>query len=691
MYEGGRQGTQNQSKTEETLTIDTEGTLDNIWGLSLCGEDGIGVVVRAEDTWKVKYRIESAKEIILHNALWDFDILQKLGLDISWNQISDSMLMAYLLPWLPRALKPLMYKLTGLEQESYETTIGPADKQVARSYLEKIIGARPCPKCLGKGEVDEPYKRNPEKFKRVKCPSCAGDGTGWPQPAPRLLFDNTMSGRVYKPRSLGRTVRAALERDTDLRSCWESVDSEIRNVVEGELGRMSEASLDDIPLEKAVHYSGMDAVGTRAVSIELKKMLKEHQLERVYEIDKSILPIIHRMHNNGILIDREYFAKLGEDFGHQQMGIMDKLSGIAGGNLNPGSPVQVAALFYGKLRLKAPRGSRSTDDKTMQALKIKYSKQENVVECIDLINDYRELGKLIGTYVEPLPLAADENDRVHTQFLLHVTTSGRLSSRNPNLQNQPTRTDRGKLIRKGFIAKPGCSLVSVDLDQIELRVTAHLSEDENMIDVFVNSRDIHRSTASLIYGKPESEITIQERLLSKTMNFLILYGGGPSKLNKELSLMGINTSIDECVGYINGWFKAYPSIRQYMDRCYEQAEKLGYVECLFGRRRYLPGVHSTIEKIREESKRWATNHPAQATAAAVLKLWMADVDRNVLPQIQGYCEPLLTVHDEIIFEVEQGLEQQLIDLTVKSANNIVDFLVPIGAKGAYAQDWGGLK
>lgn len=720
------------------IASDTEGSVEHPWGLSVSNAAGMALVAQQSD-WS------HADTVVMHSALHDIPVYEALKSLVDVDKVHDTMLLAYLQPWLPRGLKPLAFKLCGMEMNSYEEIISEAEAKISKGYLQKVLDYKQCQKCKGASEIEVPFKvrkkctacagtgkqhlqsvggtsSNTEadgwfgegahnttdvcrtcegsgKYlptRTTKCDECSGDGTTWPRPEPQLVFNDDGSAKVYKPRSIGRGIRSILERGDRFREGWLSVDETVRKTVEGELGGLREATLDDVePRKKAVDYSARDADATLRVWNVLAPQVRAAGLWNVYEMDRGIIPIIDRMHRNGILIDKEYFHGLSKQFGEEQEKVIDSLSRIVGHRFNPSSPKQVSSLLYEDLKLKPIRNQTGTDEKTLEAIKIKYRDREDVQLVVDHITDYRELTKLKGTYTDALPLQAKEDGRIHTQFLLHVTTSGRLASRDPNIQNQPTRTDRGKLIRKGFIAKEGCNLVSVDLDQVELRVVSHLAEEANMIEIFQTGKDIHRATASLIYAKPMEEISTQERLLSKTINFGILYGMSAKRLYNELSLLGINVTLDDCIGFINDWFRAYPGIKEYMDRCHSQAKDMGYVECLFGRRRYLPGVWSAIDRTREESLRWAGNHPVQATAAGLLKLWMRRVWDEVLPRIrmesQSYVEPLATVHDELIFECQTGLEAQLITLVVQEALNCANLLVPISAKGGYGRDWSCLK
>jgi len=677
------------------VAVDTEGSVSQPWGLSISAEEGRAFVLRGSEDSPAKDAIRQAfrERVVMHNALYDIPVLEALHTPVPLDRVEDTMLLAYLLPHLPRGLKPLAFKLFGIKQPHYENVVKEAEEKICREYLQLVL-KNICILCSGTGEELVPYKRQPAKLKSQKCSVCGGDGTGWPLPAPKLVFDNNGVGRVTKPRSIGRIVRGLLERGTGLREGWTSIDNTLRSTVEDHIGRMREVTLDDVPLETAVNYSAADADITLRTFNKLAPIVRREGLWNVYQIDKGIIPIIDRMQRNGILIDKEHFKNLEVQFRGEQEELSKKLTILAGKPINPASPLQTAEFIYDILKVKTLHGKRSTDEKTLETLKIKNVRRADVREAVDIITDYRELSKLLGTYVETLPGYADVNGWIHTRFLLHVTHTGRLASRDPNLQNQPTRSERGRLIRKGFIPRPGCRLVSVDLDQIELRVAAHLSQDQNMIDVFCTGKDIHRATASLIYNKPMELITTQERLLSKTINFLIMYGGGAGKLNSELALLGITTTKDECVDYINNWFEAYPGVRDYIDRCHTQAESVGYVEDLFGRRRYVQGVWSCVDRVREESRKWAANMPVTSTAAGLLKIWLKRIMDNVLPEYweKGvYCEPLLTVHDEVILETQEGVEDEVIQRVVYEAAQSMELSVPIAAKGSSAYDWAALK
>lgn len=665
--------------------VDTEGSRTLPWGLSFATHHRMGAVVRVGKPLPIFNRV------VMHNSLYDLPVLRAMGIDVDPDHVEDSMIAAYVLSYPAKGLKTLAYRLCGMEMEDYSDIIKDADEALAKEYLTRVAAAY-CPTCKGEGEVGEPHKRqskrtrdglDPVKYKRVRCPDCQGDCTRWPLPTPQLVFGDDFCGRLYKPRSCGRSVRQALVRGTDLRATWSALDESIRAAPERELGPLRPVTLDDVqPPERAIRYSARDADATIRVWDKLRAELDADNLWDIYHVDMGIVPIIDRMQTNGILIDKDHLAKLKIELEHKNLSLVDSIYNLTNQFINPLSHLQVAKLL----------GVDDTNEKTLEAFKIR-TKDDNLRTLVDLILDYREGAKMVGTYCQPLQAWADRDSRIHTTFVLTGTLSGRLASKNPNLQNIPARSELGKRIRGAFIARPGCTLVSVDLDQIELRVGAHLAADQNMLDIFRSGKDIHAATASLVYRKPLEEVTQDERRASKTVNFGVFYGMSARRLQNELALMGIVYSTAECDEIIASWFRAYPGIRNYMARCHSEARTRGYVSSLLGRRRYLPGVHSKIPQIREESLRWSVNHPDQATAAEILKLWMRRVWEIVLPDLQrhGHCEPLLTVHDELIFEVEAGMEELVIAMVAAAAQDTMKLLVPIAAKGKCGQTWASME
>lgn len=560
-----------------------------------------------------------------------------------------------------------------------------------------------CKTCKGKGKVKDESQEYPvcetcsgtgyqSKFKRVKCEQCSGDGTGWSLPECQLTFNDDFTPRLYQPQSIGRILRRLCDGESGYRKGWRDLRSRIGSTtdyIEQRVGRMPETTLDDVNYAKAIHYSAQDADGTLRVYNKLQPRITEMGLEQAYAIDKGIIPIIDRMHTNGILINRDHFRDLEHKFTLEQQNVQQELFDTVGNYFNPNSQdqvqVQLARLGY--------EGLDSTDERTLQTISIN-CENLNTKKVIDLILEHRELGKMLSTYVIPIQQQADKHDRVHTTFIITGPATGRLASKNPNLQNIPSRTERGRLIRQGFIAREGCVLLSCDLDQIELRVGAHISQDPNMIDNFLRGLDPHTATAAKIFKVAYDEVdSMLHRYPAKTINFGVFYGMSAGKLQSELALNNFFITMEEAKSFIREWFEAYPMVRTFMGNVHAEVRVNGYVRSLFGHIRYLPNVHSKDNRIREDALRQAVNTPIQGTAGELLKIAKANIWKRTMPDVQrmGYFEPLLTVHDELIFEVEEGLADMAGAMVSFEMANAAKLLVPLAAKAKSAKTWAELK
>src|SRR6185436_10245747 len=286
-----------------------------------------------------------------------------------------------------------------------------------------------------------------------------------------------------------------------------------------------------------------------------------------------------------------------------------------------------------------------------------------------LILQHRELHKLKGTYIDALPQLVGSDGRVHTTFNQAVAATGRLSSSDPNLQNIPIPTQTGREIRKAFIADEGSVLLSADYSQVELRILAHISQDESLIETFRSGADIHRATASGMFNIPEEELTAEQRRAAKTINFGVLYGMSAFRLSNELSI-----STAEAKAWIEAYFARYPKIQEYLDRTLEEARSTGKVTTLFGRVRYIPEIHNRSFTVRGNAERMAINAPIQGTAADILKLAMIALDERLDP---GLARMLLTVHDEIVIEVREAEAERVAGIVKETMETIFPLAVPL--------------
>jgi len=679
------------------MAIDTEGYPTNPWGLSWSTNHGEGFVLTHNNfnKWLIP-----PEKIIFHNALWDLKVLRGMGIEIPHNKIEDTMLISHLLCVEPKKLKALAYREAGMEMEEYKEVIKEADERVSRNYLERVYSSSLCSECGGRGESTRPWKRNPNKFTKEKCKRCDGDGTTLPKPESQLVFNSDFTAKLYTPESTGRRLRAFLSSNNNYRDRWYGLSSNIRSSIEVSFGQFPEVSLDDVePKERAINYSARDADATLRVYHKLRPRITEMGLEKAYEIDLGCIPIIDRMHQNGILIDKQYFRDLDAKFEKEQYLVLQKMYDEVGVYFSPTSPPQMKRELA-KLGIK---NLDSTNERTLQLLKIQ-TDNPKVKSLIDLGLEYRELSKMRGTYTYRLINEADENSRIHTTFILsaqegedsaEAPSTGRLSSRNPNLQNIPVGQGRGEMIRAGFIAKLGCSLLSVDLSQIELRVGAHLAHERNMIEAFKSGKDLHTFTASKMFNVPYDQVDKKKhRYPAKSINFGIFYGMSEYRLQSELAVEGIIISLEEAREFIKAWFSIYPGINEYMHNVQAEARQNYFVRTMFGRIRYLPNVHSKDPRAREEALRQAGNHPVQGSSGDILKIAMANIHKKVYPEFKAMnkCfEPLLSIHDEIIFEVDDEIAELASAMVAYEMEHAVELDVPLLSSHVIAKDWSKLK
>ena len=358
---------------------------------------------------------------------------------------------------------------------------------------------------------------------------------------------------------------------------------------------------------------------------------------------------------------------------------MAAMAGMVGEAFNPASPLQLSRILFEVLHLpttgiKRGKNGFSTAADALEKLR----GQHPLIEAIEA---YREVAKLLSTYILPLPLAADHEERVHTTFHQALAATGRLSSTDPNLQNIPIRSELGRKIRKGFIAKPGYVLLSCDYSQIDLRVAAALAQDEAMLKVFSEGGDVHRSTAAAMWQTPLDQVTTDQRRAAKAVNFGVLYGQGAFGLSE-----GAGVSFGEAKDFIARYFAAYPRLKRYLEEVKERAREQGYAETIFGRRRPIAELLSSMPAVRAAGERMAINMPIQGTAADVLKLAMIEVEAK-LPEWSSTAKMVLQVHDELVFEV---LEEEVRTLAPK-LQTCMETVANIGVKlsvGAKAgKDW----
>ncbi len=428
-------------------------------------------------------------------------------------------------------------------------------------------------------------------------------------------------------------------------------------------------------------YACEDADVTLKLYHILKDELKKYNVEDLfYQIEMPLVPVLANMESNGVLIDTESLKQTSVQFTKRMEEIEREIYELAGQSFNISSPKQVGDILFEKLHLlekpkKTKTGQYVTNEEILQSLRNKH-------EIVGKILDYRGLKKLLGTYVDALPLLINpKTGRIHTSFNQAVTATGRLSSSDPNLQNIPIRDEDGKEIRKAFIPDPGCEFFSADYSQIELRIMAHLSGDANMIDAFQHGYDVHAATSAKIYKVPIEEVTKDMRRKAKTANFGIIYGISVFGLAERM-----NVERKEAKELIDGYFETYPQIQDYIEQSKQFAKTHGYVETIFHRKRYLPDINSHNATVRGYAERNAVNAPIQGSAADIIKVAMARIYQR-LKSNNLKAKLLLQVHDELNFSVpteEKAIVEKIVSEEMEQAYLMK---VPLKVEFGWGENW----
>lgn len=433
---------------------------------------------------------------------------------------------------------------------------------------------------------------------------------------------------------------------------------------------------DQVDLDTATGYAAEDADITLQLHQKLHPLLEQDEpLLKVYrDIEVPLIPVLTRMEHQGVGLDAGLLEHQGREVDEQLQDIEKQIYALADEHFNLSSPKQIQQVLFEKLNLpiirKTPKGQPSTAEDVLEELAREY-------DIPRLLLEHRSLNKLKSTYIDKLPLQINlHTGRIHTSYQQAVASTGRLSSTSPNLQNIPIRNEQGRRIREAFVAEPGNKIMALDYSQIELRIMAHLSGDESLLNAFREGRDVHRATAGEVFGVDADDVTSDQRRAAKAINFGLIYGMSAFGLGKQLGI-GRN----EAQEYVNLYFERYPGVRAYMDETREKAHEQGYVETVFGRRLYLPELKSRNAQQRQYAERTAINAPMQGTAADIIKRAMISVD-HWLQNEGGKAIMIMQVHDELVFELEAGAideyQQKLTGLMVNAADLSVALEVDSG-------------
>ena len=443
----------------------------------------------------------------------------------------------------------------------------------------------------------------------------------------------------------------------------------------------NQKSMRDLSPIQVYEYAAEDADITLRLKNVLEPKLKDAGVvDLFYQIEMPLVRVLAEMEMNGVLIDTDSLKETSELFTMRLTELEHRIYELAGEEFNIASPKQVGDILFGKLQIiekpkKTKTGQYVTNEETLQSLRSKH-------EIVEKILEHRGLKKLVGTYVDALPkLINPRTGHIHTSFNQTITATGRLSSSDPNLQNIPIRGEDGKEIRKAFIPEPGCQFFSADYSQIELRVMAHLSEDEHMMQVFREGKDLHAATAATIYKKGIDEVSRDERTKSKRANFGIIYGITVFGLAERLEI-----DRSEARQLIDGFFQTFPQVHDYMERSKEIVREKGYAETIFHRRRYLPDIHSHNATVRGFAERNAINAPIQGSAADIIKVAMVRIYKRM--KDEGLkSKMILQVHDELNFSVLPEEKELMERLVLEEMQGAFALKVPLIADAGWGENW----
>lgn len=729
------------------VAIDTEGLPGKAWGLSYSVQDGQAFVIRKVHSVAIRHfyncliaGIKAGRiRVTLHNSLHDLRVLRELGIPLPDGSFTDTMVLAYHLCIEPQGLKPLAYRHAGMEMASYDEQVSEAQDQIALEYYiaMKLVADsehESVQQFTTKGKPS--LKGGKPVFKDVWRPTPGG--FGYIEPYGLVSRDKATGQAVEKlkrPKQIKFRVDNALNELAEgkidvagLRKRWNGTDNLIVDMVEAVLGPMREADLDDVPLDRAVYYAARDADATHRIEPVLLERHTAMRLTQVGEIDHAVIPMVDRMQEVGMPVDRDYFIWLSADLKRRMLEVQDQIKEQFGIWINPNSGDQVADLLFtsveeGGYGLIATKKTKGTIDKeTGEVKKRRGSTQDKVLEglraehpIVPLILDYRGLNKAKTSFADVvIRKAVREGDQwvIHCNFRITRVSSGRLSATGPNLM-AVVGGDLGFEIRLGYIAGEGYEFVEWDLNQIEMRGMASEANDEFLISMFMNDEDIHTGTADRMFKfnllRPYSKKQLdgvklpsgaKPRDPAKRTGFGVITGIQAPGLVDQMRLQGIIISEDEAAQWIVDWLAACPSVPEYMQRCHREAMAYGYVRDWAGRIRYLPGIHSPFRHIRAEAGRQSHSHKIQGGAQETMKIGMANVNRDVLPlwRARGkYIEPVLQVHDAIMlrrsknFTAEESAEM---DAQVRAALFSAappGFRVPLDAGYVVAPTWGELE
>jgi DNA polymerase-1 len=486
-----------------------------------------------------------------------------------------------------------------------------------------------------------------------------------------LTFDTMIAAHLLNEKVIGLKALAFSRLGVEMTPITELIGSGSKQL-----------SMSQVDVEKAADYACADADMTGQLAELLGPELRQTELWRLFtEVEMPLVPVLVSMERNGIALDMELMRQMAQELGEQLLKIEAGIYNSAGHQFNINSPQQLGPVLFEELGLPTTKkkGSYSTAAAVLEGLR-------GIHPIIEQILEYRQLSKLKSTYIDALPSLLNlKTRRLHTSFNQTRTSTGRLSSSDPNLQNIPVRGELGKQVRKAFIAPSGTCLLSGDYSQIDLRSLAHLSNDRNLVDAFNHDEDIHAATASKLFDVDISEVTEDMRRVAKTVNFGVIYGMSDYGLEQATDL-----SREEATRFIASYFEKYPGIKRYLESTKQQARDKGYVQTILGRRRTIPEINSSNRQIREAAERMAINMPVQGTSADIIKVAMINLDKEM--DRRGLkSKMVLQVHDELLFEIPSEETEEMDRLVPEIMSTAMELIIPLKVDIKSGQNWAELK
>lgn len=652
-------------ESADTVAIDTEFARNAPWCLSFSIKPGTSRVVMADQAKVIgllNEKLSSPETLtICHNLIYDWPVLLKMGINIG--KPACTMVMAYLLQTEPQGLKALAYRHCGMLMTDYSEMVGGATEQFAEEYVN-IVAA-----------------------------------LDWPDPESKLEWKDGVP-KVRKPQNIKKKALRILKKGKDFASSWKAIKDGTEEI-EQAIGKLQEGELCDIPFQEALFYSGRDADSTVRIFPILWERICALGLEDTFWRDMRIMPMLIDMMRYGIAIDKSAFSALKGYFQVQVENIQDQIQKQVGHffgskQINPGSYPQMGKLLYDDLKLHEQGGrhkakTRSKTDKPTSDDVLK--RYLDLHPVVDNILEWRKYKNLCDKFLTPLPLMADTENRIHATFQLTRTSTGRLSCKSPNLMQMPTRTEEGKMVRDCFIASDGFVFLSGDFAGIEMRCAGGCAKDERMLKLVLEGKDIHKHTASDMFGIPVDEVDeMKHRYPAKRVGFGILNLISATGLQRELTISGVHFTVEECERMIKAWFNIYKGIAAYIKESGQMAKRYGYVRDMWGRVRYIPGIKSVNSWIRMEAERAAGNFPIQSGAQGIVKEAMG----RLTPFYRSYGDalrPIIQIHDDLVWEVREDI----LDEVIPQIKSIMEgaapawFPMPLEVDFKAGRLWGSLK